>query len=288
MSASEARRRLEAFRKKQQAAAAAKQQPADTAGAAPAPSGEAEAAAAAAAASVSFEGAISEAFEDSLKYYVAEEQKEVGLLCLISLHEALELCGSHLVESVMLPAGHCPRWCLHEQPCSKFQPDLLCCICSNTAILPGLQLLKHLDGLIREEAERLWKPPEGQESSRVLGSANQLFLKIRASLNRCVKLVSRGNTLLRLSGAFKVCYSTRMLLPAALWHAVTCLSTFTLATLQAVRESCGLQWYCSLMHLSCVCGMCAACAVHLCWRATEAAAQNCSWRHLSTASVQRH
>lgn len=38
----------------------------------------------------------------------------------------------------------------------------------------------------------------------VLGSANQLFLKIRASLNRCVKLVSRGNTLLRLSVAFKV------------------------------------------------------------------------------------
>jgi hypothetical protein len=38
----------------------------------------------------------------------------------------------------------------------------------------------------------------------VLGSANQLFLKIRGSLNRCVKLVSRGNTLLRLSSAFKV------------------------------------------------------------------------------------
>lgn len=68
-----------------------------------------------------------------------------------------------------------------------------------------LQLLKHLDGLIKEEAERGWKPPEGQESSCVLGSANQLFLKIRASLNRCVKLVSRGSTLLRLSGAFKVC-----------------------------------------------------------------------------------
>jgi hypothetical protein len=68
-----------------------------------------------------------------------------------------------------------------------------------------LQLLKHLDGLIKEEAERGWKPPEGQESSCVLGSANQLFLKIRASLNRCVKLVSRGSTLLRLSSAFKVC-----------------------------------------------------------------------------------
>lgn len=72
-------------------------------------------------------------------------------------------------------------------------------------LLLCLQLLKHLDGLIKEEAERGWKPPEGQESSCVLGSANQLFLRIRASLNRCVKLVSRGSTLLRLSGAFKVC-----------------------------------------------------------------------------------
>lgn len=140
MSASEARRRLEAFRKKQQAAAAKQQQQTSTAGGAAGSNGETEAAAAAAAASVSFEGAISEAFEDSLKYYVAEEQKE---------------------------------------------------------------LLKHLDGLIREEADRVWKPPEGQEGSQVLGSANQLFLKIRASLNRCVKLVSRGNTLLQLSGAFK-------------------------------------------------------------------------------------
>lgn len=73
------------------------------------------------------------------------------------------------------------------------------------------QLLKHLESLIKEEAERSWRPPEGQESSLVLGSANQLFLKIRGSLNRCVKLVSRGNTLLRLSSAFKVgpyCHSS--------------------------------------------------------------------------------
>jgi hypothetical protein len=77
MSASEARRRLEAFRKKQQAAKQQQQQQ-QAGGAAPGPSSETEAvAAAAAAASVSFEGAISEAFEDSLKYYVAEEQKEV-------------------------------------------------------------------------------------------------------------------------------------------------------------------------------------------------------------------
>jgi hypothetical protein len=79
MSASEARRRLEAFRKKQQAAKQQQQQPQQAdAGAAPGPNSETEAAAAAAAASVSFEGAISEAFEDSLKYYVAEEQKEVS------------------------------------------------------------------------------------------------------------------------------------------------------------------------------------------------------------------
>lgn len=84
--ASEARRRLEAFRKKQQAAAAAAaasaaaaaQQQADAGSSSAAAGGSAEAAAA--AARVAFEGAISEAFEDSLKYYVAEEQKEV-LLC---------------------------------------------------------------------------------------------------------------------------------------------------------------------------------------------------------------
>lgn len=67
----------------------------------------------------------------------------------------------------------------------------------------AMQLLKHLDQLIKEEGERNWKPPEG-EDNRVLGSANQLFLKIRASLQRCVKLVSRGVTLARLAGAFKV------------------------------------------------------------------------------------
>lgn len=87
MSASEARRRLELFRKKQQAAAAAKQQQqqqqaGSTAGGATAGSSDTEAAAAAAAASVSFEGAISEAFGDSLKYYVAEEQKEVSRISL--------------------------------------------------------------------------------------------------------------------------------------------------------------------------------------------------------------
>jgi len=38
----------------------------------------------------------------------------------------------------------------------------------------SLQLLKHLEQLIKEEAERHWKPPEGEDFDR-LGSANQLF-----------------------------------------------------------------------------------------------------------------
>ncbi len=39
---------------------------------------------------------------------------------------------------------------------------------------------------------------------QVLASANALFLKIRASLQRCVKLVSRGQTLAGLAHAFQV------------------------------------------------------------------------------------
>jgi hypothetical protein len=61
-----------------------------------------------------------------------------------------------------------------------------------------------LEGLLQEEAERRWQPPEEEASAtRVLGSANQLFLKIRASLTRCVKMVSRGPTLLGVSGVFR-------------------------------------------------------------------------------------
>lgn len=79
MPASEARRRLEAFRKKQQAVAAASKEQGAAAGAAgeEGSSSSGADAAAAAAARVAFEGAISEAFEDALKYYIAEEQKEV-------------------------------------------------------------------------------------------------------------------------------------------------------------------------------------------------------------------
>lgn len=104
MSASEARKRLEAFRKKQQAAAAAKQQqPQSAASTAGSQQQQLDAHAAAAAASVaaacvSFEGAISEAFEDSLKYYVAEEQKEVGLrlgCCWLRLGDELRSVHLH-------------------------------------------------------------------------------------------------------------------------------------------------------------------------------------------------
>jgi hypothetical protein len=78
--ASEARRRLEAFRKKQQAAAAAKGATAGAEGSDGSGSGGGAASdggAVAAAACAAFEGAISEAFEGSLKFYVTEEQKEV-------------------------------------------------------------------------------------------------------------------------------------------------------------------------------------------------------------------
>lgn len=80
---------------------------------------------------------------------------------------------------------------------------MYCPDCPSAVLLFNIQLLKHLEQLIKEESERGWKPPEG-EDTRVLGSANQLFLKIRASLQRCVKLVSRGVTLARLATAFKV------------------------------------------------------------------------------------
>lgn len=67
-----------------------------------------------------------------------------------------------------------------------------------------LQLLKYLDTIIKEEADRKWTPADEDGNTKVLSSANQLFLKIRASLQRCVKLVSKGQTLLGLSQAFKV------------------------------------------------------------------------------------
>ncbi len=76
--ASEARRRLEAFRKRQQAAkSAAAAAGGEDGGVSGGGGGDAAAVAAAAAARGAFEGAISEAFEGALKFYVSEEQKEV-------------------------------------------------------------------------------------------------------------------------------------------------------------------------------------------------------------------
>ena len=69
-------------------------------------------------------------------------------------------------------------------------------------VLLTLQLLTCLEGLINEEHERKWMPLE-DAGTQVLGSANQLFLKIRSSLTRCVKLVSKGPTLLGMVGAFR-------------------------------------------------------------------------------------
>lgn len=156
-----------------------------------------------------------------------------------------------------------------------------------------MQLLKHLDGLIREEADRAWKPPEGQEGSQVLGSANQLFLKIRASLNRCVKLVSRGNTLLQLSGAFKVKVLIALVLPVE-----ACCDTMMCAGMLKACEgvacpgpnAAGLEWHAACLHLCCVCLLMlrAACAVLVCWRAAQAVAQDGCWRDVSTTSLCRH
>lgn len=129
--ASEARRRLEAYRKKMQVQAAAK---------AAAQAGE-QAKEAAEAVKTAFEGSISDAFEDSLKWYVAEEERE---------------------------------------------------------------LRAYLDTCIREEAERKWVPADEEMANKVLSSSTKLFIKIKSSLARCVKLVSRGLPLLKLSEAFKV------------------------------------------------------------------------------------
>jgi hypothetical protein len=219
--ASEARRRLEAFRKRQQSAAAAKAAAAAAAATAADGGGEgggaALDAAAAAAARGAFEGAISEAFEGALKFYVSEEQKEVRAGRSRGIKQpsrerappSLPACPPPYPPPDPTPHRMTPHSTIH-------------------------QLLRYLDQLIREEGERRWLPPDeadnaagagaagalgpaaggpgGPGAARVLGSANALFLKIRASLTRCVKLVSRGQTLLGLAGAFKVRGARRALL----------------------------------------------------------------------------
>jgi hypothetical protein len=223
--ASEARRRLEAFRKRQQSVAAK---------AAAAVAGDADGeggglatpeAAAAAAARGAFEGAISEAFEGALKFYVTEEQKEVreghrGRL----LSWFRGLCRDR---ALPLPRSATHRPHLPHSPSIRPSPHPRPLPRSLPPPAPTAQLLRYLDQLIREEGERKWLPPDDGDggagaasaaglvagaggshgpasTARVLGSANALFLKIRASLTRCVKLVSRGQTLLGLAGAFRV------------------------------------------------------------------------------------
>lgn len=44
-----------------------------------------------------------------------------------------------------------------------------------------------------------WSPPEEDVGPRVLQSANKLFFKIRASITRCSRMISKGETLLALS-----------------------------------------------------------------------------------------
>nr|BCL66141.1 hypothetical protein [Volvox africanus] len=70
------------------------------------------------------------------------------------------------------------------------------------------ELLEYLDAAVREEAERRWLPDEEEgdvtgSGIRVLQSANKIFFKIRASLTRCAKNVSRGPTLVALAQLFR-------------------------------------------------------------------------------------
>lgn len=66
-------------------------------------------------------------------------------------------------------------------------------------------MLTHVAFPCRQEEHSCgWLPAEEDGARRVLASANRLFLKIRASLSRCTKLVSRGMPLLGLTQAFQV------------------------------------------------------------------------------------
>ncbi|KAG1671687.1 hypothetical protein FOA52_007478 [Chlamydomonas sp. UWO 241] len=65
------------------------------------------------------------------------------------------------------------------------------------------ELNAHLDAVLREEAEARWSPGEEDVGAAgVLQSANKLFFRIRSSLSRCSRMISRGPTLLSLSRVF--------------------------------------------------------------------------------------
>eukprot|EP00803_Ostreobium_quekettii_P001132 evm.model.scf_469.3 EVM.evm.TU.scf_469.3 scf_469:18127-25928(-) len=64
------------------------------------------------------------------------------------------------------------------------------------------ELLDYLRSCIQEEDERHWRPSE-EAGTNVLQSANQIFFRIRSSLQRCAKFISRGEPLYLLSRAFQ-------------------------------------------------------------------------------------
>lgn len=99
-----------------------------------------------------FEGSISEAFEGVLRFYVAEEDRELS---------------------------------------------------------------NHLETVLREEYENRWSPPDEEVGPKVLQSANKLFFKVRASINRCSKMISKGEALLALQ---QVCAKHLHTYAAALLH----------------------------------------------------------------------
>jgi hypothetical protein len=186
--ATEARRRLEVYRRRQQAekaaaeaadkaaaaAAVAAEPGASPAAAAAAAAAETEAAAAAAAAAaavrVAFEGSISDAFEASLLAYVDEEEREL----MAHLH-------------ALVRQEHERRWL----PVPDDDAAAAAAAARDAAALMGAT------------AQAAEAAASASASLGVLASANQLFLKVRASLTRCTRLVSRGPALVALAGAFR-------------------------------------------------------------------------------------
>ncbi|GAX83739.1 hypothetical protein CEUSTIGMA_g11164.t1 [Chlamydomonas eustigma] len=64
------------------------------------------------------------------------------------------------------------------------------------------ELNSHLETVLREEYENKWCSAEEEDGPRVLPSANKLFFKIRTSLTRCSRMISKGETLVGLTGIF--------------------------------------------------------------------------------------
>nr|ADI46897.1 VPS53Af [Volvox carteri f. nagariensis] len=170
MSASEARRRLEKFRARmkaeQQAARAAKdQQQQQQAGTAVARAGDRVREAREEVIKEVFEGAVS---GESIRWF-----ELLWYIALASISEAFE--------------GVLVQYYVDQEE---------------------RELLEALDGAVREEVERRWLPDEEEgvvtgRGTRVLQSANKIFFRIRASLTRCSKNVSRGPTLVALAQLFR-------------------------------------------------------------------------------------